>query len=170
IDAFLGARNWAALPEVVSQLDELRAPGDSLALVQLAPPGALDLEMPTRHARGPSAYEKISDGCDQRCAFCAIPFMKGNHRSKPAELILREIGELVEQGVREVVLVGQDTTRYGHDLGQRDGLATLLEQITDQFPALPWIRIMYAYPRHVTERLLGVMREREQVLPYIDMP
>jgi ribosomal protein S12 methylthiotransferase len=96
--------------------------------------------------------------------------MKGNHRSKPAELILREIGQLVEQGVREVVLVGQDTTRYGHDLGQREGLATLLETIADTFPSLPWIRVMYAYPRHVTERLLQVMREREQVLPYIDMP
>src|SRR5207248_6164649 len=110
----------------------------------LAPAGELDLEIATRHARGASAYVKISDGCDQRCAFCAIPFMKGNHRSKRAELILREIGQLLEQGVREIVLVGQDTTRYGHDLGQRDGLATLLEQITERYPALPWIRIIYA--------------------------
>jgi ribosomal protein S12 methylthiotransferase len=170
IDAFIGARNWSVLPSVVSQLEEARAPGSSLRLVELAPAGALDLEIATRHARGASAYLKISDGCDQRCAFCAIPFMKGNHRSKPAELILREVGQLLEQGVREVVLVGQDTTRYGHDLGQRDGLATLLEQITEQYPELPWIRIMYAYPRHVTERFLSVLRERTQVLPYLDMP
>jgi ribosomal protein S12 methylthiotransferase len=170
IDALIGARNWSALPGVVSQLEEARAPGSSLQLVELAPAGELDLEITTRRAHGASAYVKISDGCDQRCAFCAIPFMKGNHRSKPAELILREVGQLLEQGVQEVVLVGQDTTRYGHDLGQRDGLATLLEQITDQYPALPWIRIMYAYPRHVTERFLGVMRDRSQVLPYLDMP
>src|SRR5262249_49429543 len=170
IDAFLGARNWTQLPGVVSQLDELRAPGHSLALVELAPPGELDLAIPHRQASGPSAYVKISDGCDQRCAFCAIPFMKGNHRSKPAGLILREIGQLLEQGVREVVLVGQDTTRYGHDLGQRDGLAVLLEQITEGFPALPWIRVMYAYPRHLTERFLRVVRERPAVLPYVDMP
>ena len=172
VDAFIGARNWSALPRVVSQLEEARAPGSSLKLVELAPEGELDLEIASRHVRGPSAYLKISDGCDQRCAFCAIPFMKGNHRSKPADLILREVGQLVEQGVHEIVLVGQDTTRYGHDLGQRDGLACLLEQITDRFgpTALPWIRVMYAYPRHVTERFLGVMREREQVLPYIDMP
>jgi ribosomal protein S12 methylthiotransferase len=170
IDAFVGARNWSALPSVVSQLEEARAPGSSLQLVELAPAGELDLEIASRRAHGASAYLKISDGCDQRCAFCAIPFMKGNHRSKPAELILREVGQLLEQGVREVVLVGQDTTRYGHDLGQRDGLATLLEQITDQYPTLPWMRIMYAYPRHVTERFLGVMRERPQVLPYLDMP
>jgi ribosomal protein S12 methylthiotransferase len=170
IDAFVGARNWSALPSVVSQLEEARAPGSSLRLVELAPAGELDLEIATRHVRGASAYLKISDGCDQRCAFCAIPFMKGNHRSKPAELILREVGQLLDQRVREVVLVGQDTTRYGHDLGQRDGLATLLEEITDLYPALPWIRIMYAYPRHVTERFLGVMRDRPQVLPYLDMP
>jgi ribosomal protein S12 methylthiotransferase len=170
IDAFVGARNWSALPRVVSQLEEVRAPGSSLGLVELAPPGALDLAIACRQASGPSAYVKISDGCDQRCAFCAIPFMKGNHRSKPVELIVRELGQLLEQGVREVVLVGQDTTRYGHDLGQRDGLASLLEQITDRFPELPWIRVMYAYPRHVTERFLSVLRERPQVLPYVDMP
>ncbi|HEY0581764.1 MAG TPA: MiaB/RimO family radical SAM methylthiotransferase, partial [Chloroflexota bacterium] len=170
IDAFVGARNWASLPAVVSQLEEARAPGSSLGLIELAPAGELDLEIASRKASGASAYVKISDGCDQRCAFCAIPFMKGNHRSKPAALILREIGQLLEQGVREVVLVGQDTTRYGHDLGQRDGLATLLEQITDTYPELPWIRVMYAYPRHITERFLTVLRERAQVLPYLDMP
>jgi ribosomal protein S12 methylthiotransferase len=170
IDAFVGARNWSALPRVVSQLEEARAPGSSLQLVELAPEGELDLAIDSRRASGASAYVKISDGCDQRCAFCAIPFMKGNHRSKPTELILREVAQLIDQGVNEVVLVGQDTTRYGHDLGQRDGLATLLERMTDAFPRLPWIRVMYAYPRHITERFLGVMRERPQVLPYIDMP
>ena len=98
IDALVGARNWSALPSVVSQLEEARAPGSSLQLVELAPAGELDLEIASRHVRGASAYLKISDGCDQRCAFCAIPFMKGNHRSKPTELILREVGQLVAQG------------------------------------------------------------------------
>jgi ribosomal protein S12 methylthiotransferase len=170
VDGFLGARNWSSLPSLVAQLDILRAPGDSLPLVQVAEPGELDLEIMQRNATGPSAYVKISDGCDQRCAFCAIPFMKGNHRSKPAELIVREVGQLVEQGVREVVLVGQDTTRYGHDLGQRDGLAPLLELICDSFPELPWLRVMYTYPRHITQRFLEVLRERPQLVPYVDMP
>ena len=171
VDGFLGARNWSALPTLADQvLQAVRAPGDSLGLVQLAEPGALDLEIPRRAAAGASAYVKISDGCDQRCAFCAIPFMKGNHRSKPADLILREVGQLLEQGVQEVVLVGQDTTRYGRDLGHTDGLAALLEAMTDRYPSLPWVRVMYTYPRHVTERFLDVMRERPQVLPYIDMP
>jgi len=96
--------------------------------------------------------------------------MKGNHRSKPAELIVREIGQLLEQGVREVVLVGQDTTRYGHDLGQRDGLAELLERIVAEHPRLPWLRVMYAYPRHITERFLEVLRDVPQVVTYVDMP
>jgi ribosomal protein S12 methylthiotransferase len=170
IDAFVGARNWASLPNVLSQLEEARAPGSSLPLVELAPEGELDLEIAARGPSGPSAYVKISDGCDQRCAFCAIPFMKGNHRSKPLELILREVGQVVEQGVREIVLVGQDTTRYGRDLGQTDGLAHLLERVTDCYPSLAWTRVMYAYPRHITEGFLRVMRERPQVLPYIDMP
>src|SRR5207244_1950960 len=95
IDAFIGSRNWSALPSVVSQLEEARAPGSSLQLVELAPAGELDLEIATRHVRGASAYLKISDGCDQRCAFCAIPFMKGNHRSKPAEPILPEVRQLL---------------------------------------------------------------------------
>src|SRR5262249_48922659 len=159
-------------PRVLSQLEEARAPGSSLQLIDLAPQGELDLEILQRAASGPSAYLKISDGCDQRCAFCAIPFMKGNHRSKPADLILREIGQLVQRGVRELVWFGQDTPRYGHDVGQTDGLARLLEQIPDEFPpsALPWVRVMNAHPRHITEAFLRWMREREQTLPYVDMP
>ena len=83
---------------VLSQLEEARAPGSSLRLVELAPQGELDLEIAPRRASGPSAYVKISDGCDQRCAFCAIPFMKGNHRSKPAELIVREVAPAARAG------------------------------------------------------------------------
>ena len=170
LDGLLGARNWASLPNLIERL-ERAAPGSSLRLVELAPPGLLDLEMPPRVATGPSAYVKISDGCNQKCAFCAIPRMKGLLRSKSPELILREIGELVARGVKEVVLVSQDSTNYGRDLGLEDhGLADLLIAITDRFPKLPWVRIMYAYPAHVNERLLRVIAERPQVCSYLDMP
>ncbi len=175
IDAIVGARNWANVPELADQLsvlpsEAIRQPDSSLRLMAIAPAGAIDLEMPRRIATGPSAYVKISDGCNQKCAFCAIPGMKGLLRSKPSELILREIGELVEQGVKEVVLIAQDSTNYGRDFDERDGLARLLIQITDSYPRLPWIRVMYAYPSHVTDRFLRVMAERPQICRYLDMP
>ena len=174
LDAIVGARNWTAVPRFANELTVLppepRQPGSSLDLMTIAPKGELDLAMPPRVATGPSAYVKISDGCNQKCAFCAIPSMKGLLKSKPRELILNEIGELVAQGVKEVVLISQDTTNYGRDWGERDGLAELLVAITDAYPDLPWVRIMYAYPSHVTEGFLRVMAERPQICRYFDMP
>lgn len=174
IDAIVGARNWQTVPKFARELTVLpaepRQPGSSLDLMSIAPKGTIDLQMPRRVAHGPSAYVKISDGCNQKCAFCAIPSMKGLLASKPLDLILREVGELLEQGVREVVLVAQDSTNYGRDFGERDGLATLLRAITDRYPDLPWVRVMYAYPSHVTQAFLEVMAERPQVCRYFDMP
>jgi ribosomal protein S12 methylthiotransferase len=174
IDAIVGARNWRTVPRFARELTVLpaepRQPGSSLDLMAIAPQGTIDLEMPRRLAGGPSAYVKISDGCNQKCSFCAIPSMKGLLASKPCELVLKEIGELKAQGVREVVLVAQDSTNYGRDWGERDGLANLLRAITDTHPDLPWVRIMYAYPSHVTQAFLNVMAERPQICNYFDMP
>jgi ribosomal protein S12 methylthiotransferase len=86
------------------------------------------------------------------------------------ETILAEARRLRDAGVRELILIAQDTTDYGHDLGIKDGLAVLLEQLTDAVPDMDWIRIMYAYPGYVTDRLIEMMAEREQILPYLDMP
>jgi hypothetical protein len=119
---------------------------------------------------GASAYIKIADGCRRPCAFCAIPLIKGTAVSRPVDAIVNEARQLRDAGVRELVLIAQDTTDYGHDLGMKDGLATLLEQITDSVPDMDWIRIMYAYPGYVTDRLIEVMATRKQVLPYLDMP
>jgi ribosomal protein S12 methylthiotransferase len=174
IDAIVGARNWQTVPRFARELtvlpSEPRQPGTSLNLMSIAPSGEIDLEMPPRVATGPSAYVKISDGCNQKCAFCAIPNMKGLLRSKPKELILREIGELVAQGVREAVLVAQDSTNYGREWAERDGLASLLRAITDAYPTLPWVRVMYAYPSHITQGFLDVMAERPQICRYLDVP
>jgi ribosomal protein S12 methylthiotransferase len=174
IDAIVGARNWQTVPRFAQELTVLppepRQPGASLDLMAIAPKGEIDLAMPPRLATGPSAYVKISDGCNQKCSFCAIPSMKGLLRSKPTELILREIGELLAQDVREVVLVAQDSTNYGREWGERDGLATLLRAITDAYPDLPWIRVMYAYPSHVTQGFLDAIVERPQICRYFDMP
>jgi len=119
---------------------------------------------------GASAYLKIADGCRRPCAFCAIPLIKGPAVSRPIEAILGDARQLQEAGVREVILIAQDTTDYGHDLGVKDGLAKLLEDLVKAIPDVDWIRVMYAYPGYVTDHLIEVMAENKQVLPYLDMP
>ena len=119
---------------------------------------------------GPSAYLKIADGCRRPCAFCAIPIIKGTAVSRPVESIIHEARVLRDNGVRELILIAQDSTDYGHDLGMKDGLATMLEQLTDAVPDMDWIRIMYSYPGYVTDRMIEVMATRKQILPYLDIP
>ncbi|MGE0136086.1 MAG: MiaB/RimO family radical SAM methylthiotransferase, partial [Dehalococcoidia bacterium] len=121
-------------------------------------------------ATGPSAYLKISDGCDRPCTFCIIPTIKGRMHSDPTERLLREARWLAAGGAKELVLVAQDSTAFGEDRGERDGLATLLEQLAGAVPDLPWIRLMYAYPGRVTPRLAETMARLPNVLPYVDMP
>jgi len=118
----------------------------------------------------PSAYLKISDGCNAPCTFCIIPKMKGKLHSTPADEIVEEARRLADAGVREIVLVAQDSTDYGRDLGVRDGLPDLLERISEAVPDVPWLRIMYAYPGHVTRRLAETMARLPNVVPYIDIP
>jgi ribosomal protein S12 methylthiotransferase len=120
--------------------------------------------------QGNSAFIKIADGCRRPCAFCAIPLIKGTAVSRPMEVIIDEARQLSEMGMHELNLIAQDTTDYGYDLGMKDGLARLLEQLTITVPAIDWIRIMYAYPGYVTDRLIEVMASKPQVLHYLDMP
>jgi ribosomal protein S12 methylthiotransferase len=138
--------------------------------VRLDPP-PFDIPAATRSAAvRPSAYLKISDGCNAPCTFCIIPRMKGKLHSAPAEEILAEARRLADQAVREIVLVAQDSTDYGRDLGLRDALPDLLERLSSAVPDVPWLRIMYAYPGHVTQRLAETMARLPNVLPYIDIP
>jgi len=115
------------------------------------------------------AYLKISEGCDYACSFCIIPRLRGRHRSRPLEDILTEARRLADGGVRELVLVAQDSTRYGHDLGQREGLAELLSRLA-RIDAVRWIRVMYAYPETMSDAVLQVMAGEEKVVNYVDMP
>ena len=128
-----------------------------------------------RTIEGASAYVKISDGCDRFCTFCAIPYIRGRYFSRPANEILAEVDALMEGGVREVVLIGQDTGIWGSDLNQQDGetldLAWLLEEIARVVrPYGGWVRVLYLQPEGMTERLVRVLREVKEVLPYIDIP
>jgi len=115
------------------------------------------------------AYLKISEGCDRLCTFCAIPGMRGKHVTKPMEEVLREARELVADGVRELILVAQDTTYYGTDLYGRVRLAELLREL-DQLEGLEWIRILYAYPIHFTDELIATLAGAKRILPYLDLP
>ena len=115
------------------------------------------------------AYLRIADGCDNRCAYCAIPNIRGNLRSRSMEHILSEARALVSTGVKELVLVAQDTTVYGRDLYGESCLPQLLTELC-KIDDLKWIRLLYCYPEHITDELLAVMAKEEKVLPYMDIP
>ncbi len=118
-----------------------------------------------RHA----AYIKIAEGCDHPCSFCIIPQLRGQFRSRRFESVVRETQNLAASGVREITLIGQDTTSYGEDLGLRDGLAQLLERLAG-VEGLDWVRFLYAYPNRVTQRLLDTLAQHPRLVKYLDMP
>ena len=114
------------------------------------------------------AYVKIAEGCDNRCAYCAIPGIRGGYRSRPLEVLEAEVADLVRKGVQEVILVAQDTTAYGVDLYGSPTLAELLKRLSALGP--PWIRVMYCYPVGFTRDLIEVMRQEKNICRYIDLP
>jgi ribosomal protein S12 methylthiotransferase len=117
------------------------------------------------------AYMKIAEGCDHPCTFCVIPQYRGNFRSRRFESVISEATRLFSQGVREINLIGQDTTCYGEDLGLKDGLAQLLARLAQIETPLPkWVRFLYAYPNKVTQKLLDTIAEHADLVKYIDMP
>lgn len=115
------------------------------------------------------AYVKLADGCNNRCAFCAIPLIRGDFRSRPMEDVLDEVKRLAAQGVKEVNVVAQDTTRYGDDLYGRLVLPELLREIC-KIDGIRWVRILYCYPDRITDELLEVMAQEEKIVKYVDVP
>ena len=118
---------------------------------------------------GYSAYIKIAEGCDHPCSFCIIPQLRGQFRSRRFESVIAEAERLAQSGVREITLIGQDTTCYGEDLGLKDGLALLLEKLAG-IEELRWIRFLYAYPNKITGRLLEMIAAHDKICSYIDVP
>ncbi|MBI4609672.1 MAG: 30S ribosomal protein S12 methylthiotransferase RimO [Candidatus Rokubacteria bacterium] len=163
VDAILGTSELDRILDLVGQTEARRDWATN------APPGYLyDAAMPRLLTRPvPYAYVKIAEGCDMGCAFCAIPQFRGAHRSRPLADIVREVHGLAERGIREVILVSQDTLAYGKDLRGNGDIGDLLLALSDT--AIPWIRPMYLHPAHVSDRLLAKWR-RARVLPYLDMP
>ncbi len=170
IDGILGTRRWMDIVQVVKEVRKSKHPEPIYHLPETATVGTDEYDALRVSVAGASAYIKVADGCRRPCAFCAIPLIKGTAVSRPVEAIIHEARTLRDNGVRELVLIAQDTTDYGHDLGMKDGLAILLEQLTDAVPDIDWVRVMYSYPGYVTDRLIEVMATRKQVLPYLDMP
>jgi ribosomal protein S12 methylthiotransferase len=171
VDGLLGTRRWM---EIVPFIQGLRGGKGQRLFGRYALLG--DPEQPNLAATprppvsGGSAYLKISDGCNAPCAFCSIPTFKGKLRSRPQAAIIAEAQALVAQGAQEIILIAQDTTDYGRDFGDADGLPGLMQAILAGVPDLRWLRLMYAYPGHVSDRLIEVMASDPRVCHYLDIP
>ena len=171
LDGVIGTRRWMDIVQLIKRLRARKHPQPLYHLPADANVVGLDERGVLRASvQGSSAYLKIADGCRRPCAFCAIPAIKGTAVSRPLEAIVAEALRLQELGIREVMLIAQDSTDYGYDLGMKDGLAHLLDAIVSAAPGIPWLRIMYAYPGYVTPRLMETMARHEQALPYLDIP
>jgi ribosomal protein S12 methylthiotransferase len=172
LDGLIGTRAWADIVPFIRKLRAEKRPGP---LYHLPETGNIPIETVVLNRQQAefgraSAYLKISDGCSAPCAFCTIPSFKGLNRSRPREHILAEARRLAVAGVQEIILIAQDTTAYGRDWGELNGLPSLLEQIVEAASAVKWVRLMYAYPGHASRKLVEVMSTHPQIIPYLDMP
>jgi ribosomal protein S12 methylthiotransferase len=171
VDGLLGTRRWM---EIVPFIQGLRGGRGQRLFGRYALLGDPDLPSADPTPRSPaltgSAYLKISDGCNAPCAFCSIPTFKGKLRSRPLAAIVSEAQALVAGGAQELILIAQDTTDYGRDRDDPDGLPALMRAILDATPSLRWLRLMYAYPGHISPWLIEVMASDPRVCHYLDIP
>src|SRR5215468_674869 len=149
----------------------LEAVEGDLRVLPAEPPSFLYHDLTPRIVTTPKhqAYIKIAEGCDHPCTFCIIPQLRGKFRSRRFESVIAEARRLARAGIREVTLIGQDTTCYGEDFGLKDGLALLLEKLAG-IEELRWIRFLYAYPNKITGRLLETIASHEKICSYVDVP
>lgn len=165
VDAVIGAGDFHKIAEVIEKAEK----GESICLF-----GHQNLEIPENLPRvlstpSYSAYLKIADGCDNNCTYCAIPMIRGHFRSRRMEDILAEAEELAASGVRELIIIAQDTTRYGIDIYKEYSLDKLLEKLCE-INGIHWIRVHYFYTEAITEALIDKMAQNEKICHYIDMP
>lgn len=165
LDGVLGISPFASIVDVLDKVQR----GEKVVLIKEPP--AIFIEKGPRILTTPpgSAYLKITEGCSNRCAYCAIPSIKGVLRSRPVNELVAEAGELAERGVKELVIIGQDTAAYGKDLYGEYCLPELLEKIS-QIEGLMWIRLMYLHPAHINQRMIDAIAGNSKVIPYLDIP
>jgi ribosomal protein S12 methylthiotransferase len=165
VDAFLGTGDFVRLPEILK--DGTRSDAVAYGGAAHVLP---DLDVPrVRTGHFFSTYLKVSEGCDHRCSFCIIPKIRGRHESRPMDSVLAEAEALAADGVLELNLIAQDLTAYGRDRRDGSSLSQLLRALA-RVDGLRWIRLLYTYPRYVTDELLDTIAEEEKVCSYIDMP
>jgi len=164
VDGILGTRHITDIMTLIDSLKKRVNPPSPMMTKNIAQ------NFSQYAVNGASAYLKIADGCSRRCAFCSIPLIKGNWKSRPVEEILKDAELLQNMGMRELILIAQDTTAYGQDRGEKDALPGLIEKILQAAPEIDWLRILYAFPGFVTDRLIDLMASNPTVLPYLDIP
>src|ERR1041384_6478930 len=169
VDAFIGTNQISDILTVTDPKVNTR----SLPVVPIGNQSATYLydESTPRVLATPShyAFVKIAEGCDRPCAFCFIPQMRGHFRSRRFGSIIAEAHQLAEEGVKEIILVAQDSSRYGEDLGKQDALARLLRELSHT-DGIDWVRVMYTYPTHISDAFLDVLAEEPKAVKYLDMP
>ncbi len=165
VDYFIGVNDFPHLAQIL----ERKGQGQARLFNQAPAYGYTGAE--ARYAATPPhlAYLKIAEGCSHRCTFCIIPRIRGPHRSRPLETLVREARALAASGVRELVLVAQDTTAYGRDRKGDPGIMELLKALA-AIPEFTWIRLLYSHPAHVTPELLETMASQPRICPYLDLP
>ncbi len=169
LDGIIGTKRWMDIIELIHDL--LKNPTQPrYHLPETATIGMDEHGILRAAIQGHSAYLKIADGCRRACSYCAIPLIKGTQVSRPIERIKEEAGILSQKGVKEIILIAQDSTDYGSDLRIKEGLAKLMQELAISVPQIPWYRILYAYPGVVTDRLIDVMASHPQILHYLDIP
>lgn len=169
VDAFIGT---SQVTEMLNAADE-EFDAKQLALRPIGNKSATylyDFDSPRMRAtESHTAFIKIAEGCDRPCAFCSIPGMRGSFRSRRFGSIIQEARDLAKQGVKELVLIAQDSSRYGEDLGEVDALAALIRAL-GEIDGIEWVRVMYAYPTHISDAFLAAIAETPKAVKYLDMP
>jgi ribosomal protein S12 methylthiotransferase len=169
VDAFIGTNELYRILEAADETQNFR----ELPLLQIGNKTATylyDFDTPRYRATDSyTAFIKIAEGCDRPCAFCSIPQMRGSFRSRRFGSILKEAEDLAKQGVKEIVLIAQDSSRFGEDLGEVDALSKLIRAL-GEIENLEWIRVMYAYPTHISDEFLAAINETPKAVKYLDMP
>lgn len=169
VDAFIGTNELGRILEAADEKTNFK----ELPLNSIGNKSATylyDFDTPRYRATDSyTAFIKIAEGCDRPCAFCSIPEMRGSFRSRRFGSILKEAEDLAKQGVKEIVLIAQDSSRFGEDLGETDALAKLIRAL-GEIRDLEWVRVMYAYPTHISDEFLAAIRETPKAVKYLDMP